>query len=137
MSLESFSANSGKSMLSTCLATVFVIGAFVWLTQGPPAAPHAEAAQPSKPKGDLKHEHDAADHDAETAALKLAFSGASIDLYFEPNELETGKPGLTGLKFLEHVDVTGKELLRFEKGGGESWLIDPDTVFAFRARKSK
>ena len=88
-----------------------------------------------KSKSDSKH--DPEEHAAETAALKMVFAGATVDLFFDPAEMESGKPGLSGVKFLDHVDVTGKELLRFEKAPGESWLIDPDTVFAFRARKSK
>ena len=82
-------------------------------------------------------EHDAAEHAADSAALKQAFGGASVDLFFEPGEVDGGKPGLSGLKFLDHVDVTGKELLRFEKAAGETYLIDPDTVFVYRARKGK
>ncbi len=111
------------------------VGAVAWLTNGSPALPQLAVAEQTKPKADSKH--DASEHAAETAALKLVFVGASVDLFFDPAEMESGKPGLSGVKFRDHVDVTGKELLRFEKGDGETWLIDPDTVFAFRARKTK
>jgi hypothetical protein len=107
----------------------------MWLTNGLSDGPKTAMAQQSKSKSDTKH--DSEEHAAETAALKMVFSGTTVDLFFDPGEMESGKPGLSGVKFLEHVDVTGKELLRFEKSGGESWLIDPDTVFAFRARKGK
>ena len=51
-------------------------------------------------------------------------------------DLESLNPGLADVKFVDAVDVTGKELLRFERSG-ESWLIDPDTVFAYRMKKGK
>ena len=114
---------------------VLAIGAFVWVTNGSPEAPQVAVAQTSKSKSDTKH--DAAQEAAENAALKVVFAGATVDLFFDPSEMESGKPGLAGVKFLDHVDVIGKELLRFEKSGGENWLIDPDTVFAYRARKGK
>lgn len=135
MSLKNLSTCSRKSVFTSLLATVFTVGAVVWLTNGFPEAPQVAAAQQSKPKAESKH--DGADHAAATAALKQAFFGTTVDLYFEPGELDSAKPGLSGLKFLDHVDVTGKELLRFEKGTGDTWLIDPDTVFAYRSRKGK
>jgi len=135
MSLKDLSTCSRKSVFTSVFATVIAIGAVVWLANGYPEVPQVVAAQPSKPKADAKL--DAAEHAADTAALKQVFSGTTVDLYFEPGELDSAKPGLSGLKFLDHVDVTGKELLRFEKGTGDTWLIDPDTVFAFRARKGK
>jgi hypothetical protein len=76
------------------------------------------------------------DHARETANLKQAFSGMQVDLFFVMGELESQKPGLAGVKFIDAVDVTGKELLRFERAS-ESWLIDPDTVFAYHLHKSK
>jgi hypothetical protein len=124
-----------KSSFTTLLAMSLAVGLAVWLTNSSPAAPQQAVADQTKSKTDTKH--DASEHAAETAALKLVFAGSTVDLYFDPAEMESGKPGLTGVKFLDHVDVTGKELLRFEKSGGETWLIDPDTVFAFRARKTK
>ena len=68
--------------------------------------------------------------------LKQAFGGFQIDLFFEMGELESQKAGLTGVKFVDVIDVTGKELLRFERSG-DSWLIDPDTVFAYKLHKAK
>ncbi|MCX7410469.1 MAG: hypothetical protein NTZ32_20530 [Planctomycetales bacterium] len=135
MSLKNLSTCSRKSAFTSLLATVIAVGAVVWLTNGSPEAPQVVAAQSSKPKADAKHNE--AEHAADTAALKQVFAGSTVDLYFESGELDTVKPGLSGLKFVDHVDVTGKELLRFEKGTGDTWLIDPDTVFAFRARKGK
>ena len=135
MSFKNLPACSGKSVFTSLITMVFLVGAIVWLTNGSPEAPQVAVAQQSKSKTDSKH--DAEEHAAENVALKLVFAGASVDLFFDPAEMESGKPGLSGVKFLDHVDVIGKELLRFEKSGGESWLIDPDTVFAFRARKGK
>ncbi len=138
MSFQNLSACSKKSLFSSVIATVVVAGAVVWLTNGAPEAPSVAVAQVSKSKAAAeKEKHDSAEHAADTAALKQAFGGASVDLFFEAGEVESAKPGLSGLKFVDHVDVTGKELLRFEKAAGETWLIDPDTVFAFRARKGK
>lgn len=135
MNLKDLSTSSRKSAFTSLFAAVFAVGAVFWLTNGLPDSPQVAAAQQSKPKVDAKH--DGAEHAADTAALKQAFAGTTVDLYFEPGELDSAKPGLSGLKFLDHVDVTGKELLRFEKGTGDTWLIDPDTVFAYRARKGK
>lgn len=84
-----------------------------------------------------KPAHTSEEHVREVTNLKQAFSNSQVDLYFELGELDgQKKPGLAGVKFVDAVDVTGKELLRFEKGG-ESWLIDPDSVFAYRLHKAK
>ena len=136
MSLTNLPACSKKSVSTGLVAIAVTIVGWTWLTNGSPEAPSVAVAQQSKSKG-AAEKHDAAEHAADAAALKQAFGGAAVDLFFEPAELDGAKPGLSGLKFLDHVDVTGKELLRFEKGAGETWLIDPDTVFAFRARKGK
>ena len=97
-------------------------------------------AQKPKTTAD-KEPHDKAVHSAEehargVTALRQAFGGTQIDVYFEMGELESLKPGLADVKFVDAVDVTGKELLRFEREG-DSWLIDPDTVFAYRMKKGK
>ena len=84
-----------------------------------------------------KHVHSAEDHARGVTALKLAFGNSQIDVYFEMGEIETLKPGLADVTFVDAVDVTGKELLRFEQANGDSWLIDPDTVFTYRMRKGK
>ena len=84
-----------------------------------------------------KHVHSAEEHARGVTALKLAFGNSQIDVYFEMGEIETLKPGLADVKFVDAVDVTGKELLRFEQASGDSWLIDPDTVFTYRMRKAK
>jgi hypothetical protein len=135
MSLNSLRACSRKSLFTTLGACVVAVGAFAWLTSGSLEAPRVAAAQTTKSK--TTGNHDAAEHAADTAALKAVFGGATVDLFFELSEVENAKPGLSGLKFMEHVDVTGKELLRFEKAAGESWLIDPDAVFAYRMCKGK
>ncbi len=83
-----------------------------------------------------KHVHSAEEHARGVTALRQAFGNSQIDVYFEMGELETLKPGLTDVTFVDAVDVTGKELLRFYRGG-DHWLIDPDTVFAYRMRKGK
>ena len=126
---------SSKSVFTGLAAIVIAIVGWTCLTSGHSEATAVAVAQSSKSKVEAKH--NAAEHAADTAALKQSLAGAAVDLYFEPSELESAKPGLSGLKFLDHVDVTGKELLRFEKGTGDTWLIDPDTVFAFRAHKGK
>ena len=98
-------------------------------------------AAAEKDAHDKKDSHDHPVHSAEehargVTALRQAFGGSQIDVYFEMGDLESLKPGLADVKFMDAVDVTGKELLRFERGG-ESWLIDPDTVFAYRMKKGK
>lgn len=135
MSLSNLPACSKKSVSTGLVVIAVAVVGWSWLTNGSPEAPSVAVAQ-SKSKADPK-QHEAAEHAADAAALKQAFGGAAVDLFFEAAELDGAKPGLSGLKFLDHVDVTGKELLRFEKGSGETWLIDPDTVFAYRARKGK
>ena len=80
--------------------------------------------------------HTTEDRARDVTGLKQAFGGSPVDLYFEMGELTALKPGLAGVKFVDVVDVTGKELLRFEHAG-DSWLIDPDTVFAYHMHKSK
>ena len=80
--------------------------------------------------------HTDEDRARDATNLKQAFAGLQIDLYFEMGELESSKPALSNVKFVDVVDVTGKELLRFEHSS-ESWLIDPDTVFAYKLHKSK
>ena len=83
-----------------------------------------------------KHVHSAEEHARGVTALRQAFGDSAIDVYFQMGELDSLKPELADVKFVDAVDVTGKELLRFDRGG-ESWLIDPDTVFAYRMRKGK
>lgn len=80
--------------------------------------------------------HTSEEHAREVTSLKQAFGNAQVDLFFEMGELESQKPGLASVKFVDAVDVTGKELLRFERAG-DSWLVDPDTVFAYKLHKSK
>lgn len=95
----------------------------------------AETGRAAPPK-DSPAKHPSDDHAREVTALRQALGTSQIDLFFEPAGVESSKPGLAGIKFVDVVDVTGKELLRFEKAG-DSWLIDPDTVFAFHMHKAK
>ena len=97
--------------------------------------PAAEKESAEKHVGE-KHVHSAEEHARGVTALRQAFGNSQIDVYFEMGELETLKPGLADVTFVDAVDVTGKELLRFEHGD-DSWLIDPDTVFTYRMRKVK
>lgn len=129
------SLSASKSVATGIAALALALGGWSWLIHGFSGATGVAAAQSSKSKTEGKH--NAAEHAADAAGLKQTFAGTTVDVYFDPGELDTAKPGLSGLKFLDHVDVTGKELLRFDKGAGDTWLIDPDTVFAFRARKGK
>ena len=103
------------------------------LAQKPKAAVTKDADE--KHVGE-KHVHSAEEHARGVTALRQAFGESRIDVYFQMGELDSLKPELADVKFVDAVDVTGKELLRFDRGG-ESWLIDPDTVFAYRMRKGK
>lgn len=84
-----------------------------------------------------KHVHSADEYARGVTALEQAFSNSQIDVDFEMGEIETLKPGLADVKFVDAVDVTGKELLHSEYASGDSWLIDPDTVFTYRMGKGK
>ncbi len=94
------------------------------------AAPPAARPAPEK-------KHDAAEgHGKEVTALKQALEGP-VDVYFDALQMESNKPGIAAARFVDLVDVTGKELLRFDKGAKEYWLVDPDTILAYRVAKSK
>jgi hypothetical protein len=112
--------------LRTCIFAA--IGFAVWSSGGLTSAfAQKEKSPPHTPE----------EHSREVIGLKQAFGGSQVDLYFEVGEFDSMKAGLAGVKFVDVVDVTGKELLRFERGA-DSWLIDPDTVFAYRLHsKSK
>lgn len=103
------------------------------VAQKPKAAVTKEADE--KHVGE-KHVHSAEEHARGVTALRQAFGESRIDVYFEMGDLKTLEPGLADVKFVDAVDVTGKELLRFDRDG-DHWLIDPDTVFAYRMRKGK
>lgn len=118
-------------MFGWTVAIAGLLSAGVWLF-----SPGAAAAQSASPPGrEHTEQHDAAQHAKEANALKTVFDGP-VDLYFEPAQLSAGKPGISGAKFVDLVDVTGKALLRFEKAG-EHWLVDPDAIVAFRVAKAK
>lgn len=119
--------------VSTCLPRWTTrAGLIVAVAIGLPAIWNLPAASAQKDKPAQVNE----DHGRDSAHLKQVFSGMQVDLFFVMGELESQKPGLAGVKFIDAVDVTGKELLRFERAG-ESWLIDPDTVFAYHLHKAK
>ena len=80
-------------------------------------------------------DHSPAEHAEKTTALKKAFDG-SVDIYFDPKQVDGGAAANAGVRFLDIVDVTGKDLLRFEKAN-ERWLVDPDLVLAFKVVKAK
>lgn len=117
-------SGSAQWMVRLVILAVFTVGALA-LGNLPVAS-----AQKEKPAQVIE------DHNREAANLKHAFGNMLIDLYFVMGELESQKPGLAGVKFVDVIDVTGKELLRFERSG-DSWLIDPDTVFAYHIHKAK
>lgn len=102
----------------------------------------AQKTKPAAAKGAAeihageKHVHTAEEHARGVTALRQAFGDSQIDVYFEIGDVATLKPSLAAVKFVDAVDVTGKELLRFDRGG-EQWLIDPDTVFLYRLSKAK
>ena len=121
---EVTSAFRSSLMMRICAIPALAIAACgVW---GLPSA----FAQKEKPA------HTSEDRARDVTSLKQAFGGSQVDLFFEMGELESQKPGLANVKFVDAVDVTGKELLRFERTG-DSWLIDPDTVFAYKLHKAK
>lgn len=113
------------------MAVAMVLAAWSVLSWHPsrvPAAPPPAAREHTE-------QHDAAEHTKESAALRAAFEGG-VDLYFDAAQLAAGKPGVSGAKFVDIVDVTGKALLRFEREN-ERWLIDPDAVIAYKVTKPK
>ena len=95
---------------------------------GSPILPAALSAQADQTRAGHTG---AEDHARNEAALREAMSGP-VDVYFDVTEIETAEPSLAGVRFTDLVDVTGKELLRFQKGTKEQWLIDPDMVLTFR-----
>lgn len=115
---------------------VVAVGAVSAMLAGMPLIPSRTSAAPPAASGrEHSEQHDATEHAKEAGTLKSAFDGP-VDLYFDPAQLSAAKPGISGAKFVDIVDVTGKALLRFEKDG-ERWLIDPDAIIAFRISKLK
>ncbi len=108
------------------------VGAFSWINHEPEtlslsafAAPPSSEKRPAHVGGE--------DHSQKEAALRRVMSG-TVDIYFDLAEIESAKPTLSGVRFVDLVDVTGKELLRFEKSSTEQWLVDPDMILTFRLR---
>ena len=90
------------------------------------AAPPAKNAGAEPPHADAAFE----------AALQKAMDGP-VDVFVDSVEIQEQKPLLQGVRFDGLVDVTGKHLLRFATDKNERWLIDPDTVLAFRIAPKK
>ena len=127
------------SRSSLCSTRHLVLAVIVLSGIGLLSMSNAVAQKPKTTADKEPHEkavHSAEEHARGVTALRQAFGGSQIDVYFEMGDLESLNPGLADVKFVDAVDVTGKELLRFERSG-ESWLIDPDTVFAYRMKKGK
>lgn len=82
---------------------------------------------------DVSKEHADADHEKREAALRKVMSGP-VDVFVDITQVETDKPMLANARFVDLVDVTGKDLLHFSDSKGNHWLIDPDTVLTFRIR---
>lgn len=101
------------------------------LLLGPPSAPTASVI--GAQREDLSKEHADADHGKREAVLRKAMSGA-VDVFVDITQVETDKPMLLNARFVDLVDVTGKDLLHFSDPKGNQWLIDPDTVLTFRIR---
>lgn len=105
----------------------------LWLAATAAVSKSATAAE-KRPPNDPAHSTEG--HAREATALKKVMTGP-VDIYFEPAQLSAAKPGIAGAKFVDLVDVTGKELLRFDRDGKEQWLVDPDAVLAFRISKER
>ncbi len=111
----------GPAVLLACIIAV-KLGAV-------PEIRNANGAQ----RTEQPQEHLAADHEKRTAELRKAMPGP-VDIYFDITQVEAEKPMIANAKFVDLVDVTGKDLIRFADSKGHQWLIDPDTVLAFRMR---
>jgi hypothetical protein len=105
------------------VAGLMLCGQFV-LDHGP-----AAGAAP----GDKKEALSDADRAKREAALAKALGG-SVDIFMDISQLEGGTPTLADVHFVDIVDVTGKDLLRFGDNKKHHWLIDPDMVLSFRVK---
>jgi hypothetical protein len=83
--------------------------------------------------GDRKEALSDADHAKREAALAKALNGP-VDVFMDISQLEGGTPTLADVHFVDIVDVTGKDLLRFADNKKHHWLIDPDMVLSFRVK---
>ena len=108
------------------LATIGIVSAVVLLNYWPDSnSARTLAAQ----RGEAK-EHVDADHEKRSEALRKAMTGP-VDIYIDITQIEGDKPMIRNAKYVDLVDVTGKDLLRFTDVKGQDWLIDPDTVLTF------
>lgn len=134
--MKTFIPRSALRSSRNLVLAVLVLGGIGLLTARSVDAQKPKTTADKEPHDKAVHVHSAEEHARGVTALRQAFGGSQIDLYFEMGELESLKPGLADVKFVDAVDVTGKELLRFEHNS-DSWLIDPDTIFAYRMKKGK
>ena len=103
-----------------------IVSLVVLLNYGPDSNPAgALAAQREETK-----EHVDADHEKRSAVLRKAMAGP-VDIYFDITQIEADKPMIRNARYVDLIDVTGKDLLRFTDAKGQEWLIDPDTVLTF------
>ena len=123
---DSFRHSSVKRIGTIVIAVAIGFGV-AKLNIGQPNLAAAQTAGTAPPRGEHSSEEEHAKHEA---ALRKVMTG-TVDVFFDVTEVEAAKPPLSQVRFVDLVDVTGKELLRFEKGK-EQWLIDPDAVITFR-----
>lgn len=110
-------------------AAIFMACAMAFKFDAIPGIRNATGAQ----RAEQPKEHLSSDHEKRTAELRKAMPGP-VDIYFDVTQVETDKPTIANAKFVDLVDVTGKDLIRFADSKGNHWLIDPDTVLSFRTR---
>jgi hypothetical protein len=116
-----------KAIVFGVAALVACAAVFKW--DAVPGIRNAKSAE----RTEQSQEHLTADHDKRSADLRKAMPG-SVDIYFDIAQVEAEKPMIANAKFVDLVDVTGKDLIRFADSKGHQWLIDPDTVLTFRMR---
>lgn len=124
--MTSVDSSTPRRPWRACLLAAGLIAVAIWLGSAVAADKRAPAELP----------HGAEGHNREAAALRKVMDGP-VDIFFDPAQMAADKPGIAGARFVDLVDVTGKELLRFDRQGKEQWLVDPDAVAAFRISKAK
>jgi hypothetical protein len=68
--------------------------------------------------------------DNDSARLARTLAGV-VDIFFDPSELLSGKPAISGATFEQVVELLGRKMLRFTRAG-EQWLVDPARIIAIR-----
>lgn len=122
----------GSRKMVWLTAAGLVLFVSVWLVVRGDVFPSALAA-PGKPDAKGEEPHSDAAYEA---ILRKTMDGP-VDIYVDAVEMQQQKPLLQGVRFEGLVDVTGKHLLRFASEKNEHWLIDPDTVLAYRVTRGK